>query len=65
MEVLIYITEEIVIKLLPFLTPEQADEIIEERKAKDYDDFKEPEENTEEVRELTEEEIDAIEAEVE
>lgn len=60
-----YLTEEMIIKLLPFLTPEQADEIIDERKAKDYDTFKEPEEETEEVRELTEEEIDAIEAEVE
>lgn len=34
-----YLTDDIIIKLLPFLTPEQADEIIEQREAAEYDSF--------------------------
>lgn len=34
-----YLTDDIIVKLLPFLTPEQADEIIEQREAAEYDSF--------------------------
>lgn len=60
-----YLTDDMIIKLLPFLTPEQADEVISEKKAEEYDSFnnKDDEDTEEEPRELTEEEIDEIEAE--
>lgn len=48
-----YLTEDMIVKLLPFLTPEQADEIIQQKDAEgieqfDNDDAQEPEEGNEE-----------------
>lgn len=34
-----YLTDDMIIKLLPFLTPEQADEIIQQREASEYNSF--------------------------
>lgn len=50
-----YLTDEMVIKKLPFLTPEEAEQVIEERKADDVDRFEVVEEPV--VEEPTEEEV--------
>ena len=42
-----YLTEDMVVKHLPFLTPDQADEIIQQRKASEYNSFEEEEETEE------------------
>ena len=42
-----YLTDDMIIKLLPFLTPEQADEVIQQRKASEYNSFEEEEETEE------------------
>ena len=50
-----YLTDEAVIKHLPFLTPEEAEEIIKKREAEDYDRFKDDEEDEEDQEEEQEE----------
>ena len=42
-----YLTEDAVIKHLPFLTPEEADEILEQRDMEDFDQFNDDEELSE------------------
>lgn len=51
-----YLPDDIIIKHLPFLTPEEADQVIKENKAKELESFSEDEEETEEDEEETEEE---------
>lgn len=49
-----YLTEEAIIKHLPFLTPEEADEIIQQRASEGYSAFADQEEETESEEETDE-----------
>lgn len=44
-----YLTDEAIIKHLPFLTPEEADEILEQRDSEDYEQFEDDEEMDEDL----------------
>lgn len=59
-----YLTDDAVLKHLPFLTPEEVEDILEQRDEEDYDQFDDDEEEMDEDLELEDEDDGEIDAEL-